>query len=432
MSGDLNSYAAARHYLYGLKHRGALYGIDRMGRFVEALGHPQKRYPVVHVAGTNGKGSTCAMMEAIFREAGLTTGLFTSPHLVHQGERVQINRKILSHADIGRFTHQLRPVAEEIERTYPGHHPTFFEFMTGMAFLRFAEANVDVGIIETGLGGRLDATNVVDPELCIITSIGLDHTEILGPTLAHIAREKAGIIKRGVPLVLGLVPPEAEAVIREVAASQNSPVHAVREVFGEDASNYPACALSGLYQRRNAATATLAARVLASRFSITDTHIKAALDAVSWPGRWDLHALVDRSIILDATHNEEGCAYLDENLAGLAAQQGRKLTIIAGTLGEARAASLMPVVCRHARDLFLVEPQQPRACSFAQLEACIPHSFTGTLHRSSVRELFPLQGQTTAGCPAETIVATGSIYLIGEIMDAIHHAQPVDEGILQD
>lgn len=430
--GSPPAYSAAREYLYGLKHHGANYGIDRMGRFVEALGHPERRYPVLHIAGTNGKGSTCAMLEAIFRAAGHRTGLFTSPHLVHQGERVQVDRQILSHEAIADYTFRLRPIAEAIEAAYPGHHPTFFEFMTGMAFLRFAEAGVGVAVIETGLGGRLDATNVVHPEVSVITSIGFDHTEILGPTLSDIAFEKAGIIKPGKPVVLGILPPEAESVIRKIAAQRGSAVHSVREVFGEDESGWPGTALPGGYQRRNAATATVVARLLSTHFGISEDHILKGLETVKWPGRWERHLLQDRSIILDATHNEEGAAYLAENLRILSEQEGRKLVVLTGTLGEKRARSLIPVVCAHARELHLLQPNQPRALTYAELEAHIPACFDGKVVRSSVRDLFPLPGRLSAGVPGETLVATGSIYLIGEIMDAIYHEQPVNEGDLQD
>lgn len=428
----MEAYETARNYLYGLKHRGANYGVDRMTHFVAALGHPEKRYPIIHVAGTNGKGSTCAMLESILRNAGLRTGLFTSPHLVHQGERVQVNRRILSHAAIAQYTTDLKPIAEQIEREHPGHHPTFFEFMTGMALLCFKDQKVDVGILETGLGGRLDATNVVDPLVSVITSIGLDHTDILGPTLAHIAREKAGIIKTGRPVVMGLVPPEAEAVIREVAAEKGAPLSSVRETFGEDESSFPITGLSGRYQRRNAATACLTVQALHDSFSISDQAIQEGLAEVQWPGRWDLHPIRNKALILDATHNDEGAPYLAENLRSLVEQTGQRLVIITGTLGSQRAASLIPTVCDFARELHLVEAKQPRACSFAELEAFVPRDFNGIIMRSSVKSLFPKIGECTVGEPNETIVATGSIYLIGEIMDALHHGQTVREDVLQD
>ena len=432
MQQPLNAYEAVRAYLYGLKHRGALYGIDRMRVLVERLGHPERAYPVIHVAGTNGKGSTCAMLEAIFRAAGHRTGLFTSPHLVHQGERVQVDRQMLTREEIVAYTRRLKPIAEAIERDLPDHHPSFFEFMTGMAFLRFAEANVGIGIIETGLGGRLDATNVVDPEVSIITSISYDHTEILGETLTAIASEKAGIIKPGKPVVMSVLPEEAERVIERVAEERGCRLYKVTEAFGKDERAYPLTLLPGDYQRRNAAAATLAARILAPRFGLTEEHITRGLLSVNWAGRWEHHRLSDRGIILDASHNPEGALHLERNLKQFVEARGYSPVILTGTLGLTRAHALIPVICRYARELHLLVPHQPRACSHEELRSLVPDSFSGPVHFSSVRELFPAPGICSVGAAGEDLLATGSIYLIGEIMEAIYHGSSVGEHVLQD
>lgn len=432
MTEDLQTYEAVRHYLYGLKHRGAIYGIDRMRELVRHLGDPQQTYPVIHVAGTNGKGSTCAMLESIFRRAGKRTGMFTSPHLVHQGERVQVDRNILTRDEIVAYTQRLKPIAEAIERENEGHHPSFFEFMTGMAFLRFAEAKVDIGIIETGLGGRLDATNVLDPELSIITSISLDHTEILGDSLEAIAAEKAGIIKPGKPVVMGLLPIEAEKVIEKTCRERGCELVKVSDIFGEEDSNFPMTSLHGDYQRRNAATATLAARILGERFQIGEEQIHDGLVHVNWAGRWEQHSLNDRSIILDATHNPEGAVHLERNLEGFVREKGYKPVVLAGTLGLSRARALIPVVCRYASEIHLLVPHQPRACSYDDLESEIPATYRGRVHERTIQEVFPAPGVCSAGIPGETLVATGSIYLIGEIMEALYHEVPVGEQLLQD
>lgn len=425
-------YTSVRDYLYSLKYRGAIYGIDRMRRFVERLDHPERKYPVIHVAGTNGKGSTCAMLESIFRTAGYKTGLFTSPHLIYQGERIQVNRRLLDRESIVRYCAKLRPVAEAMGAEEAGYHPTFFEFMTGMAFLRFAEEQVDVAIIETGLGGRLDATNVVEPDLSIITSISLDHTDILGDTLGKIAREKAGIIKPGKPVVMGFLPAEAEAVIAEVAAERGSPLVKVADAVAEDGGRLPQTSLSGDYQRRNAAAALTAVRQLRHRFALGDAAIRAGLERVSWAGRWESHDLADRHLILDATHNPEGIGFLRKNLHDLVQTLGHKLVILTGTLGDARAEALIPAITPFARELHLLVPRQPRACTHQALHGKVPSDYGGPVYYSSVRELFPAPGIGHAGAPGETIVATGSIYLIGEIMEALYHEVPVGEETLQD
>lgn len=433
MSGDLQSFAGVREYLYGLKNHGAKYGIDRMAVLVERLGHPEKRYPLVHVAGTNGKGSTTAMLEAIFRASGYRTGMFTSPHLIYQGERVQVNREILPHQAIVDYTNTLRPVAERMAAEDPDLHPSFFEFMTAMAFLRFAEVPVDVAFIETGLGGRLDATNVVMPAVSVITSIGYDHVGILGDDLATIAGEKAGIIKPGVPVVIGLLPAEAEKVIRARARENGCQVRSVREVLGEDLNAYPETRLDGDYQRINAATAALAAELLSATLPLRPDSITEGLRTVEWAGRWDRHALMDRDVILDATHNSEGAVHLERNLERLVRETGRKPVIITGTLGADRAAALMPVVAKWAQHIILVRPNQPRACTFAELEAALPEDLEEVpVTQGEVRSLFSEPGRCQVGEAGETVVVTGSIYLIGEVMDALYHAVPVAEGSLQD
>ncbi|MCC5841987.1 MAG: bifunctional folylpolyglutamate synthase/dihydrofolate synthase [Opitutales bacterium] len=431
-SAGLSDYTAAKDWLYSLKGGGAKYGIERMQKLSAALGFPERRYPVIHVAGTNGKGSTCAMLEAIYRTAGLKTGLFTSPHLVHLGERIQVNREILSPSAILTYTNEMSEVAARIAQADPDDHPSFFEFMTGIAFLHFAREGVDVALIETGLGGRLDSTNVVQPVASVITSISLDHTEILGNSVEAIAREKAGIVKEGVPVILGKICPAAETVIRAIACERKAPVHSITDFFGADPENYPETTLEGPYQRLNAAVASLTIDVLKERFPVAPLDVWTGLRSVRWAGRWDRYKLSDRTIIFDTSHNPEGAAQLDENLRRLKAQTGSPLTIIVGTLGRARAEALLPVVASHAAEIILVRPSQPRASSFEELESALPRDFAGRVRRSTIRELIPARGSLLAGQSGETIIATGSIYLTGELMDALFEEIPVAEHTLQD
>ena len=346
-------YSDILDYLYALKNRGSKYGIERMRLLLEALGRPERIFPVIHVAGTNGKGSVCAMLEAVYRDNGFRVGLFSSPHLVHLGERIQVDRQILPEAEIVRYTELLSPIAGELGRRDPDLHPAFFEFITSMAFLRFAELTVDIACIETGLGGRLDATNVVDPELSIITTISLDHCDLLGDTLAAIAGEKAGIIKEGKPVLMGKLPLEADVVVRRVAKERGCKLYAIADRF-PDETGLPQTNLSGSFQRWNAALATYAIEILADHFPVRS---KNALEQVEWAGRWQTLELEGRKLILDATHNPEGVTALKQNLSNLSKQP----IIIAGTLGEDRARSLMEVVSQHAREIYLVAPKQDRA-----------------------------------------------------------------------
>jgi dihydrofolate synthase/folylpolyglutamate synthase len=406
----------------------------------EKLGHPERRYPTLHVAGTNGKGSVCAMLEAVYRRAGLKTGLFASPHLVYLGERVQTNRVPLAPEAIAAECTELRAIAETIAAEDPENHPSFFEFMTATAFRHFARERVDVACIEVGLGGRLDATNVIDrPAAALITSIGLDHVEILGGTLDKIAAEKAGIIKAGAPVFIGLMPPEAEAVIRRIAAERGAPVHSVREAYPDGPASFPETALEGEYQRANAALAALVVRTLreeqagAFATAASDADIAEGLGTVQWAARWQRMRLDDgRVFILDTTHNEPGAAFLDASLERLRAETGSKPVIITGLLGEFRAKAILPVLARHAERLYFARPNQLRALTYEQLAALVPADFPGQTLRGNLDELFPAPGRVAAGVEGQPVVVTGSIYLVGEIMERLGGSERPSESHLQD
>ena len=431
-TSDPADYAAVTEYLFSLKARGVKFGIDRMGPFAAALGNPQHAVPCIHIAGTNGKGSVAAMLDAILHAAGWRTGLYTSPHLVKLGERVQVDRHILTEEEIVKFTHELRPVAERLAGPAGDDHPSFFEFMTAMAFMQFRRKRCDLAVIEVGMGGRLDATNIVTPEVSIITSISMDHCEFLGDTLEKIAAEKAGIIKPRCPVVIGRMPAAAETVIREIAATRGAPVLSVTEKFGDDVARYPTTNLECEYQRWNAATATLAVRALAPRWKITDEVIANGLRHVDWPGRWQRVRVGGRLTILDASHNPEGAQVLDRNLAHLVAETGRAPIVITGALGVSRAGPLLATIARHAREIHLTVPNQARACSYAELESLIPKDFPGRVVRATVEELFPTVDRCAVGEPADVLVVTGSIYLLGEVMARLEPQRGLGEGRLQD
>lgn len=432
LDAAISDYSAVQDYLFSLKAKGLRFGIDRMRSWSEAIGHPERATPCIHITGTNGKGSTAAMLEAVFRQAGWKTGLYTSPHLVRLGERVQVNRVPLTDEEIVSYTNFLRPIAERVSREQPDDHPSFFEFMTAMAFLQFARKQCDISLIEVGLGGRLDATNVVVPEVSVITSISLDHCEMLGDTPEKIAAEKAGIIKPGRPVVMGRLPAGAERVIREVAHAQGSTVHSVREVFGEDLAAYPQTNLEGDYQRWNAATAMLVARLMPPKWRLTPDSVRASLHHVTWSGRWERVTLGGRPVVLDASHNPEGAGVLDVNLARLVAETGHRPIVIVGVLGAARARPLIETIARHASEIYFVVPDQARACSHDQMEALVPKTFTGRVHRSSVGELFPAPDRCTVGGQEDWVVVTGSIYLLGEVLARIQPSRGRNEGRLQD
>ena len=421
---DPADYAAAADYLFAQKAHGAKFGVDRMALLAARLNHPERSVPCVHVAGTNGKGSVAAMLDAILHAAGWRTGLYTSPHLVKIGERVQVDRRMLSEAELVAYVRELRPLAEQLAAENADDQPAFFEFMTAMAFLEFTRKRCDVAVMEVGLGGRLDATNIVDPEVSVITSISLDHCEFLGDGIENIAGEKAGIIKPGRPVVMGRVPAAAERVIRATALARGAPLLSVTEHFGTDLENYPATNLEGDYQRWNAATAALAARALPPKWRIDDAAIASGLHHVDWPGRWQRVQLGGRLTILDASHNPEGAKVLDSNLSHLVTETGRAPVVITGVLGLSRARPLIETVCQHAREIHFVVPNQPRACTHAELESLVPATFRGRIVRSTVDGLFPTKDGCTAGGRDDVVVVTGSIYLLGEVMTRLAPSRP--------
>ncbi len=397
--------ATTLRWLTGLRNLGSRLGIDRMRLLSARLGQPERAQPCFHIAGTNGKGSTSAMIEAIQRAHGRRTGLYTSPHLVAIGERIQVDRVPLTDAAVVALAERLRPHYEAIRAEDPENAPTFFELITAAALLEFAERKVDVAVLETGLGGRLDATNVCAPEVCVITSIGLDHQEYLGSTLAAIAAEKAGILKPGVPCVVGQLPAEAEAVVSARARAIGAPLHFVRDRF---AAGWPETNLVGSHQRGNAGAAWLACE-LATRWPFDAQVATAALQNVVWVGRWQRLTLNDgRTLIIDGSHNEEGIRTIEPLLAAL-----RQPTIVVGALGQDRARPLVVAAARHAARLVLVRPDNERACTVAELAALVPADFRGEVLLRTVAELFPSSGTCTA--LGDPLVVLGSLYLVGEV-----------------
>ncbi len=405
-----------QQYLEGLKLQGGSLGLARAGRLAKHMGHPELSCPVIHVAGTNGKGSTCVMLERIYREAGYRTGLLTSPHLVRVNERIQVNRELICDDEMARLIERMDPFTRSMAEEDADLQVTFFEFIRLMGFQYFADKKVDLVIVETGLGGRLDASNIVIPELSVITSIGYDHEHILGHTLREIAGEKAGIIKHGRPVVLGQLPDEARERILEVAVERGSDVFAI----GDDASAYPKTNLGGVYQGINAATACLSVEQLQAKFPVPQAAIEVALGDLDWAGRWQSIELKDgRRLILDAAHNEEGSRMLEKNLRVLCEELERPPVIVMGSLGENRARALLAMLCQYTLNLVLVRPNQSRACSLEELRNAVPETYRGRVSVSEVNHIFPEFGICRIGGIDDTILVCGSIYLIGEVLEQI-------------
>lgn len=302
--------ASALEWLYGLEQFGIKFGLENISTLVEALDHPERAFRSVHVAGTNGKGSVTAMVESVLRYAGHRSARYTSPHLIDLAERFFIRGKPVDADTLAGAVEKIRAMVEGLRsRGSLEVSPTFFEVTTALGFDLFRAAEVEVAVCEVGLGGRLDATNVLMPDVCAITSIGLDHEKYLGTTLREIAFEKAGIIKDGVPVVVGRLEPEARETIAEIASARHAalvtaaPAHEVEQL---------AIGLRGLHQVENAAVALKIIELLDARgIAVPRAAVEEGFAHVSWPGRLDVRRLADgREVLLDAAHNPDGARAL--------------------------------------------------------------------------------------------------------------------------
>ncbi|EAC8463999.1 bifunctional folylpolyglutamate synthase/dihydrofolate synthase [Listeria monocytogenes] len=317
----LNSYEEALDWIHGTLRLGIKPGLARMEYMMEKLNHPEKTNKWVHIAGTNGKGSTLTFIRNALEEAGYRTGTFTSPYIEVFNERISVNGEPISDELIVSLANRIKPIAEELEETVYGP-PSEFEIITAMMFLCFAEyVSIDIGIVEVGLGGRLDSTNILVPLISVITSIGMDHMEFLGDTMEQIASEKAGIIKPGVPVISGAIQKETQEVIAEIAANNKSNiaqlydsfsminkngVNTYKTIYGEEINNL-SIGLLGIHQLNNAAIAIKVLQYLNtfSSFTIDLAAIRKGLEKAFWPGRME-KVISNPFIMLDGAHNPEG------------------------------------------------------------------------------------------------------------------------------
>ncbi|PYS81122.1 MAG: bifunctional folylpolyglutamate synthase/dihydrofolate synthase [Acidobacteria bacterium] len=418
-------------YLLGLGHETVAIklGLDNITRLLARLGDPHTTFPSVQIAGTNGKGSTAAMLESVCRAAGLSAGLYTSPHLVSIRERVRVAGREIARDEFARCASLVRAAAEETERE-SGALPTFFEQMTALALVAFREARVPVAILETGLGGRLDATTAARAATVAITPVSLDHQEYLGHTLAEIAAEKAAIIRPGVKAVVAPQEPEAaEVILRRCRECGVEPRFATRDAEVEstcgdgrlrvrlrtarDVYAGVCLALRGRHQLTNAAVAVALAESLAEdSFHITREHVVAGLEAAEHAGRLELDARRTPALLLDGAHNPAGAralrAYLDEFAGG-------KVTLVFGAMRDKALAEIGAILFPAAEHLVLTEPRNPRAASVAELLRAVPArsaSSTIALAPSSRDALTIARAHTP---PGGTVCVTGSLYLVGEV-----------------
>ena len=403
----------AIQFLQGLKPFGVRPGLERIRRLVELAGHPERGLRFLHVAGTNGKGSTCAFLESIYREAGYRTGLFTSPHLVRFGERIQLNRCLLADEALTGLVCEVRSLLGRCPDWEES--PTFFEVVTLMALIHFARAGCDLVIWETGLGGRLDATNVVMPLATLITSIGLDHEAWLGSTLGGIAREKAGIFKPGVPAFSAVTDPEPRSVIEEVARGVGAPLRVLEAGDPEPALlaglELP---LPGAHQRRNAALALAAVEALRPVIPVSGEAIRRGLAEARWAGRLQIVQRGRARVVIDGAHNEEGVVALCAALR--TAFPGERPAFLMGILRDKSAERILTHLLPACRGRGVVVPvQSDRSMDPADLaQRC--------------RDVDPrIEIQTAPNVAAglgllaeePLVLITGSLYLVGEGLEAL-------------
>jgi len=414
------TYPDSVRFLYALGNevRSTRLGLERITVLLEALGSPHRTGRFIHVAGTNGKGSVAAMIESALRAAGIRTGLYTSPHLVEPTERIRIGGRPVG---LGQFVWAFEQVHEAAETLVREgrleHHPTYFETVTAMAFVLFREQAVKSAVLEVGLGGRLDATNVVMPRLCVITPIDFDHEAFLGKSLEAIAAEKAGILKPGVPVVFAAQRPEVVATLEAAAVAAGiEPVWTLRwraeevELHPEGSRFVAAgpreirieCPLAGEHQVANALTALTALDCLGA----PDDAIRDGIRQARWPGRLERVAS-GPDIILDGAHNPAGARALAAHIARFYAR--RRVWLIYGAMRDKAVAEMSAILFPVAAEVIVTAPDQPRAVRPELVRELVSHPRLRTAPR--LAGALEMARQTA---PEDVVFVTGSLFLVGE------------------
>jgi dihydrofolate synthase/folylpolyglutamate synthase len=443
------NYEASVRYLLSLGRElaaptqaaAAKFDLENITVLAERLGHPERAYPSAHIAGTNGKGSTAAFLESILRHAGFRTGLNTSPHLEKINERIRVNGEEISDEAFAETLTRLQLLIEELLAAGKLRaHPTYFECVTAMAFEYFARERVDFAVFEVGLGGRLDATNILSPQVTIITRIDFDHENFLGHSLKEIAAEKAGILKPGVPLVLAEQLPEAREVILARAKAQGCPVIEPSKIFRIDQESRQngyvrarviekdsgkicelAPSLPGRFQLQNALNAVAAARLVQDRgFQIPDSAITQGIANTVWPGRLEkLQSSPD--VYCDGAHNpgaaRELAHFLEQNFSG------RKIWLIYAALRDKAVDEVAGLLFPHAVEVIFTVPRTSRAVSAAQLaEIAGHHAPRFSVIPDAERAL---EHALAEAAPEDAIFVTGSLYLVGQLRHYWKHRAQV-------
>lgn len=382
---------------------------------MEALGNPELKFKSIHVAGTNGKGSVSHFLASILQEAGYKVGLYTSPHLVDFRERIRINGEMIPQQEVVDFVERNRQLFADLKLS-------FFEMTVGMAFDYFAQEKVDIAVVEVGMGGRLDSTNVILPELSVITNIGLDHTQFLGDTLEKIAVEKAGIIKEGVPVVVGETQPETEPVFRRIAIEHFAPItFADQHYVVDDISRYTE-ELTGEYQKKNIATVLEAVEVLnsCSRFSISNSQLQRGLSRVvtntHLHGRWQTIG-TEPLTICETAHNEPGIRAMMDKLKSM---DFKRLHLVYGCVNDKDFRSILQLLVAQFTSsnfqfsFYFTQPSVPRRLPVADLQAAAGEMGIEGPGYGNVKEAIAA-ARKVAGHD-DLVLVTGSIFLVADAL----------------
>lgn len=414
----MDEYEETISFLYSLERFGILLGLENITSLLEKISNPQREFPVVHVAGSNGKGSTASFITGIARCAGIKTALYTSPHLNDFRERVRIDGDLISREDLIRSTAKIREIYDP-ERT------TFFEFTTAVAFDIIARARPGLAVIEVGLGGRLDATNTVSPEVTVITDISREHEDYLGKGIASIAREKAGIIKKAVPLITGAARKEARTVILEVARSVSAPVREFGRDFrgirtGDRTFTYRSAnltlenlslSMAGSHQIKNASLAVaVTEELIGCGFNITVEAVRQGIEKTRFPGRFELLA-EDPDVIIDGAHTPEGMRMLKSTLRRL--YPGVRPLLLLGMLRDKNYRDLLSIIGGIAKEVVCVPPQSNRAVDPEELAAAVSELGVPASSCGEIEEGFRRLKERANR--SDVIVAAGSLYMIGPV-----------------
>ncbi len=416
------SYASTLAYLYGLQRHGLKLGLERIEALLEGLGHPERRYAALHIGGTNGKGSTAAMAAAMLRAAGYRVGRYTSPHLIEFPERIEIDGRPISPEEIVDLAARVQDVCDEALA------PTFFEFTTAMAFQAFADAGVQIAVVEVGMGGRFDATNVLRPLAVAITTVSLDHQQYLGDTVSAIAFEKAGIIKADTAVVAGRVDAAAATVIREVASARGASVSWLGQDFravGDPLAGFTyegmatsyrdlRGSLAGAHQLDNAACAlALLERAVSRGLRLSTPAVVEGFHAVRWPGR--LEILEQRpTLLVDGAHNPEAGAAVAAYLRTFrSAHPAARVILVAGMMRDKAHREFFEVLLPVIDDLVVTQVSMARAATVEELRASIPDG-APRLHVAPIpADALSLARQLAS--PDDLLCVTGSLMLVGEV-----------------